>query len=155
MASPKTYTLKKNGFTLIEILVAMTLLAVLAGFALTVSLDSYREFTFRSQQELLVSLLQRARAQAMGNVNQAPHGLHIDPGAATYTLFQGSDFFHRDQSEDLVFAGNPGQSLTGLSDVVFTQLSGTTSSGSVILKDFTHPQAIISLNNEGQVNLQY
>ena len=154
MALPKICILNQKGFSLIEILVAITLLAVLAGFGLVVSLDSYREFTYRSQQELLLSLLERARALSLENINQMPHGLHIDSAAAVYTLFQGSDFARRDVGEDLVFSGNPGINFSGLSEVVFTQLSATTSAGSIILQDSAHPKAAIILNNEGQINLQ-
>lgn len=153
MALPRI-CIRKPGFTLIEVLVSITLLAVLAGFSLTVTLDSYRSYNFRSQQELLVSLLQRARAQAMANINQMPHGLHLDAASASYTLFQGGSFAYRDPSQDLIFTGNSVQSLSGLSDIIFTQLSGTTTAGSIILKDSFYQQAVINLNNEGQINLQ-
>jgi prepilin-type N-terminal cleavage/methylation domain-containing protein len=143
-----------TGFTLMEILISISLLAILAGFGLTVSIDSYQSYNFYSQQELLVSLLQRARAQAMQNVNQVPHGLHIDSTASTYTLFQGADFINRDRPQDLIFAGNRSLNFSGITDVVFTQLSGTTTAGSIIVKDSTHPKGIINLNDEGQINLQ-
>ena len=153
MALPKT-CIPRDGLTLIEILISISLLAILAGFGLVESMDSYRRYNFFSQRELLVSLLQRARAQAMQNLNEMPHGLHIDSIAATYILFQGSDFAHRDLSGDLIFSGNPGQSFAGLTDVVFSRLSGTTTSGSIIFKDSIHQQAVINLNDEGLIDLQ-
>lgn len=153
MVLPKIYILKKHGFTLIEVLIVLTLLSVLAGFGLILTLDSYRRFAFGAQQELLVSLLERARAQSVSNVNQSPHGLHIDAQNSTFTLFQGDSFAERDISQDLIFAGNPVQSLEGFSDIVFSRLSGTTTPGSFILSDKPFGQANITLNYEGQINL--
>ena len=143
-----------QGFSLIEILIVMGLLAIIAGFGLVVSLDSYRSYNFRSEQNLIISLLQKARNQSINNINEKPHGLHIDQAAKTYTLFQGANYAHRDTAEDIIFQGNDNYQLAGLSEIIFTQLSGRVAdNGDIILADGAHPAVIININDEGRINL--
>ena len=152
MGSPKICIHKTGeGFTLMEILIVISLFFILAGFGLAISMDAYRSFNFASDRDLLVSLLQKARSQSLNNVNQSPHGVYI--AAASYVLFQGSNYISRDQSEDLIFPHSADLSLSGLPEVIFTPLSATTSAGNIILDDHIHPQSAISLNGQGQINL--
>ena len=154
MALPKISTLRtheRSGFTLVEILIVTALLASLGGLAVVVSMATYRSYTFLSEQDLLISLLQKARSQSLNNLNQAPHGVYLDMDA--YTLFEGSNYARRDQAQDLSFSRNSNYFLNGLTEIVFAQISATTTSGEIILDDHIHPKATISLNYEGQINL--
>lgn len=143
---------QQSGFTLIEILVVLGIFIFIASFALVVSMDSYHGYNFRTEQDLLLGVLQKARSQAVANVNQKPHGVFLDASSTQYTLFQGTDYSHRDTSFDLVFKGNSGYSLSGTTSTVFTQLSGTTTPATVTLDDHTHPIFNICINSEGQIN---
>ena len=127
--------------------------ALIGGLVLPMTMDAYHSYNFKSEQNLVLSLLQKARSQSMSNINQVPHGLHVNQSLHQYTLFQGVDYTHRDTGFDLVYDGSTNYSLSGLSDVIFTQLSGdSNTAGNIILDDRIHPQAKIILNNEGQIN---
>ena len=139
------------GFSLLEILIVLALFTVLGGMALVVSMDAYRSYAFSSEQDLLVSLLQKARSQSQNNIDQSAHGLSLAAGA--YTLFEGSDYAHRNLSADVVFSPSSNYALSGLTEVIFSQMSATTTAGEIVLNDNAHPKAAISLNYEGQINL--
>src|SRR5580692_427190 len=118
MALRKIYILKMKvksdrGFTLIEIIVVMAIFLITAGFALVVSMDSYRTYNFREQQNLVVGLLEKARSESMENINQQPHGIYINQNPAEYVLFQGLNYAARDTTQDIIFPGNGSYSLGG------------------------------------------
>lgn len=67
----------KKGFTLMEILVVIGLLAVFATMGLSFSFDSYRGYLFRSEYTSAVNLLAQARNRAINNFNESSHGLAV------------------------------------------------------------------------------
>jgi prepilin-type N-terminal cleavage/methylation domain-containing protein len=154
----KDSRLNQRGFTLTEILVVLGLLIIVSGFALVVSMDSYRRYNFRNEQNLLLGVLLKARSQAISNINQKPHGVHLDQAAVKYTLFQGSPFAGRpaaDSNLDITYNSNSAYVLTGLTDVIFSQLTGQpNASGAVTLDDHIHPVFNICINAEGQINVK-
>ncbi|HVV39079.1 MAG TPA: prepilin-type N-terminal cleavage/methylation domain-containing protein [Candidatus Paceibacterota bacterium] len=168
MASRKTSTGRSlprqssRGFTLIEIVVVMGLLAVVGGVTLIVSMDSFRGYTFRSEVSTLTAVLQKARSQAVNNMcfgagctNGKPHGIHIEGN--TYTIFQGASYAARDQAQDeMITPQSKAVTLSGITDVVFTELSGaaaTLPSGApaIILSDNAGKTSSVSINAEGRI----
>lgn len=144
---------KNCGFTLIEIIVVLTIISFIAGLALVISMDSYGSHNSKIEQDKLLGVLQKARSQSLANMNQKPHGVYFDASSTQYTLFQGPDYASRDTSFDLPFTLlNPPYSLSGATSVVFSQLTGTTTQTSVSLNDSIHPVFNICINGEGQIN---
>jgi len=124
-----------KGFSLIEVLVVIGIFFLIGGFALFVSMDAFRGSSFRSDRDLLVSALQRARAQAMNNIclgsaadcsDGKPHGVHIQ--SDKYVIFQGdpyssTDPFNVSFDSSTAVTKNPPTPM----DIIFEQLSGNTS----------------------------
>lgn len=135
---------------MIEIIVVVALFAIVAGFGLFVSMDSYRSYNFRSERNLVISLLQKARTESMANINQTPHGVHVD--ANQYVLFQGSPYSSSNPSNQ-VFPASSIVSHSGMTEVTFDQLSGNASvtGGNLTIQQAIN-NSIISINNEGQIN---
>jgi prepilin-type N-terminal cleavage/methylation domain-containing protein len=134
--------MKNRGITMIEVLVVMGIFVLVSGFALLFSVDSLRGSTFQGDRDLFVSLLQRARAQAMSNMctgsgctDGKPHG--VARVGNTYVLFEGSSYATRTPAADSVFTASEAVTRTGDTEVVFGQLSGTTT----LRKEFTHTSA--------------
>ena len=139
------------GFTIMEILVVLGIFALLAGFALVVSIDAYRSHNFRSEQEQLLGVLLKARSQSVNNINQKPHGVHLD-SATQYTLFEGNTYATRDAGKDIVFS-KPGFTLGGATELIFSQLTGQPNvTGYISLDDHIHPVYKLCINGEGQIN---
>lgn len=150
-----------KGFTLIEVLVVMVLFILVSGFALFLSLDSFRGYVYASDRNTLVSALQKARSQALANVNQKPHGVHINHSSnpKTYTVFEGSSWTDpsHDPSLDIRFEVNKNVVLTGVNDVIFSPLSGETGNNyTLALQDASRPYInnFININYEGRIDLQ-
>jgi prepilin-type N-terminal cleavage/methylation domain-containing protein len=148
------------GFTLLEVVVVMGIMTMLGGFALIVSLDVYRGYAFRTERDMLIAILHKARSQSMNNIclgvactDGRPHGVHIATGQ--YVIFQGASYAARDAAVDEVIpATNATASIvpSSLSEVVFTQLSGTAAPvGTVGLTDSAVHISTITINSEGQI----
>lgn len=148
------------GFTLTEVIIVMGLLAVIAAFGVTINFGAYQSYAFQSERNLLVGLLQKARSQSFNNVclgsnctgGQA-HGVALRPAgqANKYIIFQGPDYSLRDQSQDELFDANSQINVSGLSEIVFAQLSADANASGVIdLTDGIRNQSI-EINNEGGI----
>lgn len=140
----------KNGFTLVEIVIVMAILAVVLGFGYFVGFDFYKNYALHSEKDLLVSILRKARSQALNNVGAAPHGVYI--GSDSYIIFYGSSFAARNSQYDEDIRKAPGISSSGLDEVVFQQLSAfSTASGAIALSN-NRNSFFIDINYEGRIN---
>lgn len=157
MKSPKDCKDKtpSKGFSLLEILVTTAIFAALAGLGLFVSMDVYRGVSFRSERDVVVSLLQRARSRALANINQSPHGLCYDDVSRSYVIFRGATYVAGASTNELLptnnkvsFSGFPlCSSGTG---VVFTQLSATTTGANIAVIQNARTESV-TVNSEGLI----
>jgi prepilin-type N-terminal cleavage/methylation domain-containing protein len=139
----------KRGFSLIEILVVTSIIAMLAGLGLIVGMDSIRQNTFQSEQRLLADVLEKARSRALHNMFESPHGVHIEN--AGYTIFRGSTYNATSPTNE-TFPKNPSFAVSGASDITFAQLSGNSSFAGVLMITDGIRSRNISLNNEGRID---
>jgi Tfp pilus assembly protein FimT len=160
MALPKISIRSESGFTLIELIVIVAMVAVLFSSISFFSSDVYRGFIFRSDRNLAISALQKARSQAVSNIDQTSHGVHYDSGAnctgvtqnPCYIIFEGNTFTPGAASNEILTA-NKGITVSW-TDVFFNQLDGgiTTPPGSPFhLSDIANHSSDITLNNAGQI----
>lgn len=144
----------RNGFTLIEIVVVLGITTMLASVLLFADMTTYKSSSLREERERLVTLLERARAQAMTNVHQSPHGVRITAGG--YVQFEGDSFAtaHHDRDVTMqtvypvVFANS------SPNEIVFSQLSGDANyEGDIVLSDpNSRATAVFSINHEGAIS---
>lgn len=138
---------EQSGFTAIEIIIAIGLLALLTGLGLFLSFDFYRGYSFRYEERMLISMLQKARSMAINNIEQMPHGVRFETDH--YIFFRGSAYdIHDPQNATIPFG--TGVTATGTVQFIFQQLSGNTSTGTIRLTDGTK-NADITINNEGAI----
>ncbi len=160
-----------RGVTLIEILVVMALIAVVAGLAMITTLDAFRGSAYHNERDSLIAALYKARSQAVSNIclgagctQGKPHGVYIQTDPIThvvqqYVIFQGSSYAGRDAAVDEPLNSNYTVAITGMSEVVFTELSGDptpVSVGSITVSDPSGIHqgtlaSVISTNAEGQI----
>jgi prepilin-type N-terminal cleavage/methylation domain-containing protein len=150
---------KKNGFTLIEMTIVMGLLAIVGSMSMVVNMDMYRGYMFRNEQNVLISVLEKARSQSVNNIclgstctDGQPHGVKILPGK--YVIFQGADYDSREAAadEEINAASSMDFSGSSISEVVFQQLSGDVSAPGEIKISNNIRTVTISINNEGQID---
>ncbi|MEK7463424.1 MAG: prepilin-type N-terminal cleavage/methylation domain-containing protein [Patescibacteria group bacterium] len=141
-----------RGFTLIEVMIVVGILAGLAGLGLFVSVDLYKSYVFHSEKNILVSIIQKARNQSLVNINESKHGVYLEN--SQYTIFQGENYASRNVVYDEIIQAKTAISRTGLTEIVFDQLNGNPSvTGNITLSDSLR-SSIISIENEGRINWQ-
>ncbi len=159
MASLKIYTGNRfnGGFTLIEILVVIGMLSIVGGLSLVMTLDTYRAYFFKNDRDILVSALHKARSQSINNMclgactGGKPHGVHIESG--NYTIFQGITYSASDPINEKLGGGNAATTVSGLTDVVFTPLTGAVATpGSMVVTDTSGRTTTITVNVEGRID---
>ncbi|MBU6501142.1 MAG: prepilin-type N-terminal cleavage/methylation domain-containing protein [Patescibacteria group bacterium] len=140
----------ERGFTLIELVVVIALLAIIFGYVLQIGYQFYASQVLVSERDSIVNLLHRARSLALDNYNQANHGLYITD--ASYTVFQGNSYAARNADFDEVFNRAGGISLSGPSEIVFSAINGSSNvSGTMAFYNNTGGFSV-SVNGEGRIN---
>jgi prepilin-type N-terminal cleavage/methylation domain-containing protein len=160
--------LKKNGgFTLVEMLVVMSLIIAAISLGLFFDFSSFYGYYFHGDRDALITALQHARSEAIANVCRGtscldgrPHGVAIRPSdnPNSYVIFQSgagsSDYANRDDEFDVILDSDPTITISGsITEVVFTQLSGNVDTpGNFVLTDATGRTSTIDINSEGQIS---
>ena len=140
---------KNFGFTIFELLIVFGIFAILAAIGVPIGLNFYLSYQFDAEYELLISLLQNARNLAMVNRNESDHGLFLDTDE--FVIFQGSSYSSRVASGDRSFPRASNISIGGLSEIVFSALSGNASASTTYsLSDGTIIRDLY-INSEGLV----
>ena len=159
MASPNT--LRQNnqrGFTFIELLIGVAILAVIFSLSLFIGFDFYKSYSFHFEKNTIVSVLQKARSQSLNNINQAPHGVYF-ANPLQYIIFECvtppspcTSYAHADTSKNIVINPAYGISITGTPfDVIFDQLSGASSDRTITVTDSVR-EYDISINSVGRID---
>lgn len=148
----KTSGLRHNsGFTVIEIIITITIITAISVLGATVGFDVYRSGTLSVERDLLVSSLEKARSFAMTNVGESSHGLYVEDNR--HILFRGDSYPERNTDYDLEVVNSPKISSTGTVEFVFEQLSGDgIAHGTLTLTDDRGMSVSISVNEEGGIN---
>jgi len=130
----------------------IALIAIIATWGLFVTMDFYRSYAFSYERQIVVSVLEKARNQALSNINQAPHGVYFL--GQDYIIFQGDSYALRNVNFDQTIPASFVITRSGMQEVKFDQLSGnaTVNGGDLQLSDNIAHTASIAINNEGQIN---
>ncbi len=145
---------KFSGFTLVEVIIVISLFALLLGLSYPFTLELYRSYTLRTDTAMLVSVLQKARSQSLNNISEMSHGVHIDD--AGYTIFQGSAFDEAGAQNEFI-EKSQGVTVHSDGDIIFEQISGDIAppfalgESTITLTDGVHTERI-TINNEGRIN---
>ena len=125
------------GFSLLELILSISLIAVLAG----ISLPIYRGFQLNNQLDVAADMIAETsrRAQLLSQVGDrdSAHGIHI--GSGELVMFTGDSYAARQGEYDETFSLSEQLEFVGLSEVVFAEVTG--------LPDVTGSINITALNN--------
>lgn len=140
-----------RGFTLIEMLLSVAIIALLAGLSLPVfqSFNTRNEVDISSQS--LVSALRRAQVYAKAGYDESPWGVAVQQN--NIVLYKGASYATRDAALDEITPVSPTTTITGLNDIPFAQQSGLPqTSGSITLTNVDSETRTVTINTKGMVS---
>jgi prepilin-type N-terminal cleavage/methylation domain-containing protein len=141
----------QRGFTLIEVLLSVTILAMLVGLSLPV----YETFVRRNDLDLTaqatVSAIRRAEAYSRSVNQDSQWGIElVAPGI---TVFKGDTYATRDAAFDEIIMLPNSISVSGISEIVFAKLSATpNATGTISFTTTTNDTRTITINGKGMVS---
>jgi prepilin-type N-terminal cleavage/methylation domain-containing protein len=146
-----------SGFTLIEVLVVMSMLVIVAAFTLLQNIAGFKSSTVSSATYLLVTALQKARAQAQNGIcigisciEPVAHGVHIT--STQLIIFQGTSFTATDSGNEYVNLPAKDLSVSGLTDIVFLPYSANAVYvGTTLLSDSSGHFASTTVEGSGGI----
>jgi prepilin-type N-terminal cleavage/methylation domain-containing protein len=137
-----------KGFTTIELLLVIAIVAIFAGMSLFFSMDSLRGYQIQSQKEEVLNLLQVARQKSMSNISEKAFGVRLESNKAI--LFESPFVLNAASNYVVNLSGDVSISSAGLPyEVVFSRLSGTTNSTSFKIQNSASTVLTISINEHG------
>lgn len=146
------YPLQTNrGFTILEVLLAVAIIALIAGIGIPVYLSYQSTNDLNTAVFSVVESLRRAQLLSRGVENDSNWGIYIQPGKVF--LFRGDSFAGRNEAYDEIFDIAPNISVSGLQEVVFSKLYGyPQTSGTITLSSATNQTKNIVINKKGMVD---
>ncbi len=139
----------KKGFTLIEILLVVVLISVITAFSVPVFSSLVGSTELNESVDKVAHSLRRAQLLAESKSEDSAWGVYIDTDKVV--VFAGSDYVTRDVSLDEEYMFNEQINVSGLTEVVFSELSGEPDVTGTINLANTFGSETISLNSEGAV----
>ena len=91
----------KSGFTLVEVLLTIAVLALLTAMVAPISLDFYRRQQLHTQTQEIIQTLRRAQLSAMSTEGDSNFGVYFTSNK--YILFRGDSYILRDTQHDEIF----------------------------------------------------
>ncbi|MEK7609959.1 MAG: prepilin-type N-terminal cleavage/methylation domain-containing protein [Patescibacteria group bacterium] len=99
----------KNGFSILEVIIALAILAILAGIGFTAVVSSRTAKQLDIITDSIAAKLEEARTNAVSGKNGTNFGLALNTTA--YTYWSGSSYNQSDSSNS-VYSVTPGFSIT-------------------------------------------
>lgn len=139
----------QKGFTLIEVLLVVSMIAIVAGFSSVV----YNHYQQSNQLTLSVEILSQALYTAQLNSKSAKNdsvwGVKIQ--SEDIVVFQGQDFETRDTSNDMIFDIPVVITKSGLEEIVFEKFSGDPQSTGEIFLSNSQKSETVRVNSFGLI----
>ncbi len=147
----KMLKLKLPAFTLIEILLAVALLAMILAISLPLGQEYLNKNELENAKTLITQTIRSAQANAKAGKADAQWGVRINDNAIT--LFQGNSYATRNTSVDVVITWSDRFDATGVSELVFSKYNALPSTTGTITITGFELTSEITINTQG--NLLY
>jgi prepilin-type N-terminal cleavage/methylation domain-containing protein len=146
----------QNGFTLFELIVVITITAILAAITVAIVPTVGRGRELEAERDKIVAYLRHARQKAVSQEEGRQWGVRFDntqSATPKYMLFSGASF---SSAAETIFLSSKVQfndpSGGNTRDIVFVKITGTTTAASVIVAlRNTGQTKTVSVNSQGVV----
>jgi len=139
-----------SGITLIELLLVITIIAILGATVVPVSTNLLQRHFLKNKTNELVNSLSTARLNAMLSKEDSQWG--VKTTSTQMILFKGSSYAGRDTAFDLVYDLPATISVTEI-EVVFSKLTGDPSQTLSVTVSSQIDSKTITMNAVGVVNV--
>lgn len=145
--------MNRTGFTLVELLIVFSISMILFGIIGSIASNTYPKNQLRSETQTVVQTIRQAQVLTLARKNDTVWGVHFE--GTTMTLFAGSSYQTRDELLDRTHVFASGVIVSGLTDIVFVSLTGTTQqTGQIILSSQATSESLtLTINENGVVSL--
>jgi prepilin-type N-terminal cleavage/methylation domain-containing protein len=108
---------RQKGFTFIELMLVVAMIAMLAGMTVPITFGSLKKQSVEEESSKLLSVLRQTQAKSMKGRGDSPWGVYFTP--ESYTVFKGNSYEERESVYDEVFEISPSMSVAGAPEIVF------------------------------------
>ena len=143
--------MKNAGFTLIEVLLSITAIAIIAG----ISIPVYQSFQNRNDLDIAATTFAQTirRAQILAQAADGDMSWGARAQSGSITLFKGGSYATRDASFDETFDMPTSIILSGIQEFVFTKFTGLPqTTGALTLTSANNETRTITINANGMVS---
>lgn len=137
------------GFTLIEQLAIIGILALLAGTTVGITIRYLITTGLDAEGQILISVLEEARSQALANTDNRAHGVAVTEN--NLVVFAGESYASRDVNKDRTYPRNVRVAISGATEVTFAQLTAQAPDTAFTLTQ-DNVTYVVTVNQEGTID---
>jgi len=142
---------QEKGFTLLEMLISVTIISVLVGVSVPIYESFVRQNDLNLTEYAIVNMLRRAESYARANNTDNVWSVEIQSTAAT--LFQGTSFASRNTNYDETYTFPSSVTPSGITEVQFAKMTALpNTTGTITLTSTTSDAQVITINAKGMVD---
>ncbi len=142
----------RSGFTLVELLIVVGMMAVFAGLAATVSFPAIRNAEFDRVRETVRSELVAAQADTIAGTLDSAWGVAFSANAIT--RYKGMSYATRSTTYDHTTSFGDGVVLSGTTDIGFNRPTGLPTSTATIVMTSGVLHATTTVSTMGMISTQ-
>lgn len=141
--------MRKNGFTILEVLLVIAIFSIIVVMFLPVGVDFYKIQLINRTNDQILWLLKSARNNAITQQNNSDFGYYYNDNMVV--LFEGSSYDSREQDKDFTYSVPSDISIIGPSEIVFEKYTGNPDqTGTISVLYYQHSRDI-NINSEGLI----
>lgn len=142
--------MRKTGFTLIEVILTISIILILGAISAPFYISFYTSSQIDTTTQEVVQSLRRAELKALNNENDDSWSIKLVDDKMI--LYKGTDYPTRDSNYDEEIQIPKSIQITGTSDITYQKSSGSSSfSGNLTITD-QKDTSILTINRKGIVD---